>query len=296
MREKYPNRDLYLGSLNASHKALHQNVEVLLRLHMRGYRNPSYYDRVLDELFGNDNTPFELIRIADYQAEPENTESDRLRDFLTRFIRAIRKIKADIQQYGDLYSITFDVTLSAPEAKKMTGIAGTVRMSPLLVSHGLAKQIEPSEKRQTVSFEALEKLSLSEFVRVSLANTDQTSEVFSVLKIDEIKGLPNREGALLSKLISKNKNEFLALAEFIISDNPEMTLFETCLVEQSGFSSKAAASFGNSLYENMLRTAYFNPDRLKEIKRTIDLMPEKEWYELPDGFSELVDAFCRAVR
>jgi hypothetical protein len=296
MREKYPNRDLYIGSLNASAKALHQNVEILLRLHMRGYKNPSYYEKVFDELFGGNNTPFELVQVSDYQAEPEESENDRLRDTLTRFIRSIRKIKADVQQRDNLYSITFDVAIPAPEAKKMAGLAETVRISPLMLSHGIAKQIQPGEKRQSIAFEQLEKLNLSEFVRISVSNADQSRGVYSVLKVDETKGLPDREGDLLGKLISKNKDEFLLLAEFILSDSPEKTLLEARLAERSSFSSSAVASHGNSLYENMLRTAFSDPDRLRDMKRTIDLMPAHQRNELPKGLPELVNAFCKAVK
>jgi hypothetical protein len=93
------------------------------------------------------------------------------------------------------------------------------------------------EKKQTVSFEPLEALSLSSFIRLSLTDPNSDTEVFAILKVDDdIRGMPERDGALLSKLIRGNTEELLALTEFILSDSPEKTLMETRLTTNSAFS------------------------------------------------------------
>ena len=277
MVRKNSDSELYLGSLNASHNALHGNIEFMIMLYSKNrYLNLA---KLTESLFGTDEaeSPFQEVTLQDKQIIDE--EQDKL-NMLDTYIKDINRLSptAQITPNGDLYDISICFDKFDTEYQ--------IFISPLL-----SNKTAPFDTN--IVFTSLELTQLSEFYKISI--TDGTRTVTRVIMIPT-EGMPeDREKAVVSSVVN-DRDCFYRYIAFLLGDNYILSALEN----ESGESetvSKASTLRSiqiPALYEKMLQTAATSPERFKEIDYLIKAISADG--VIPEGFEQLYNTFKKAVK
>ena len=272
IRRKNNDVALYMGSMNASYAAIHENVEMMIRLGTRW----KYYDgqTFLKEIFcGEEDSPtnpFEEVHVStDKQDIPED-EAKELEQVIKELcrIRMQAEVIAAEKKYDVLVHI--DGEINNREAE--------ISLAPLRRSNFVPIARE-------MIFPEMDVLQLTDFFQVKVKRNE--TEIIRVIMIPTW-GLPEeRESAVVNSVI-KDKRSFVEYIAFILGDDYLLSLLEESILGKSGF-------FGNNsdrmpaLYEKMLRTALEEPARLKEIEYVLKMIHDNTI--IPDEFRTLYDTF-----
>lgn len=272
IRRKNNDVALYMGSMNASYAAIHENVEMMIRLGTRW----KYYDgqTFLKEIFcGEEDSPtnpFEEVHVsADKQDIPED-EAKELEQVIKELCRI--RMQAEVISAEKKYDVLvhMDGEINNREAE--------ISLAPLRRSNFV-----PIAKEMI--FPEMDVLQLTDFFQVKVKRNE--TEIIRVIMIPTV-GLPEeRESAVVNSVI-KDKRSFVEYIAFILGDDYLLSLLEESILGKSGF-------FGNNsdrmpaLYEKMLRTALEEPARLKEIEYVLKMIHDNTI--IPDEFRTLYDTF-----
>ena len=278
MVRKYTNSDLYLGSANASHNAMHGNVELMLCL--RAKNRHLNLDKLLDSLFVQDadglHNPFCEVWIEDNPPCEENEQEKAL----DTVIKAINRSEpyARVTEDGKAYQV--DVFFKHCDT---AGCEVTIR--PLL-SH---KEKEFAEK---VIFDRLDVVELSEFyvLKAALGNV----KIERVIKIPT-EGFPeSREKSVISNVVS-DKDCFYRYIAFLLGDDAVLSMLENNQTngEPQGYPGRKTYQIP-ALYEKMLQTAATNPGKFQGIEYLMRAISDDG--VIPDDFKKLYDTFKKVVR
>ena len=274
MWRRYAESELYLGSLNASHSALHGNVEFVLRLISKNrWLN---IEKLTNDLFGglpdNKDNPFELTSLPELPEQKEDPLSA-----LEKQIKDLCRLspKASVETQGDKYRIVL-------QFEKLENVAN-ITISPLLCD-------KPVPLAPTVVIEGLSLLQLSEFYCVS-ANGGGT-HVRRVIKIPTENIPQNRESAVVSDVI-KDSGSFFQYIAFLLGDDYLTSVLEGGMQGTRGWNGGSNGISMPALYERMLRTAADSPEKFGEIEYIMKMVDVEG--VVPDGFTELYQAFRKAV-
>ena len=277
MIRKNSDCELYLGSLNASHNALHGNIEFMIMLYSKNrYLNLA---KLTESLFGTDESesPFQEVTLQDKQIIDE--EQDKL-NMLDTYIKDINRLSptAQIIPNDELYdiSVCFDEFESEYQ----------INVSPLL-----SNKTAPFDTN--ILFTSLELTQLSEFYKISVS--DGTRTVTRVIMIPT-EGMPeDREKAVVSSVVN-DRDCFYRYIAFLLGDNYILSALENN-TSDSDTESKANTLRSiqiPALYEKMLQTAATSPKRFKEIDYLIKAISADG--VIPEGFEELYNTFKKAVK
>ena len=277
MLRKGSDSSLYLGSLNASHNALHGNVEFMIKLHSKNrYLNLT---KMKESLFGTDEaeSPFQLAQFNNKQID-EVEEKANLLDGVIKDINR-KTLGAVIKENGE----RFDVSVSFEPINSEYEIS----VSPLLSK-------KTATMAETVVFTDLELTQLSEFYKISVSDGSQT--VSRVIMIPTENMPDDREKAVVSSVVNDKKCFYRYIA-FLLGDNLVVSALESMDMNQSG--SSASQNHNKpiqlpALYEKMLHTAATNPERFKEIEYLIKSISSDG--VIPEGFEQLYNTFKKAVK
>ena len=267
---------LYLGSLNASHNALHGNIEFMIALFSKNrYLNLA---KLKESLFGTNEAenPFQEVTLQDKQVDEEQENINMLDDCIKKINRL--SSAAIIKPNGEFYdiSITFDAFDSEYQ----------IFVSPLLSN----KTVVMSEN---ILFSSLELIQLSEFYKISVSDGARTVSRVIIIPTE---GMPeDREKALVSSVVS-DRNCFYRYIAFLLEDNYILSVLES---NTSGNDTRNSTNNLRSvqipaLYEKMLRTAASEPERFKKIDDLIKAVSADG--VIPEDFEKLYAAFKRAVK
>lgn len=272
LRRKYSDTDIYIGSMNASYAAAHENVEMMIRIGTKR----QYYggDDLLRELFCGDErgsaNPFEEVSITSTEEIVEADETKELEQVLKELCRI--KMEAAIVPSGDKY----DVVVHMDVVPVMEGVE--ISLSPLRRNSFLPVS-------RDMVFPDMELLQLTEFFQVTVKG--QTAEVTRTIMIP-MTGFPEeRESAVVNSVI-KDKRSFVEYIALILGDDYLFTLLEESMLGKTGF-------FGNqadrmpALYEKMLKTAVEESERLKEIEYVLRMIRDNN--VVPEEFRTLYGVF-----
>ena len=277
MLRKGSDSSLYLGSLNASHNALHGNVEFMIKLHSKNrYLNLT---KMKESLFGTDEaeSPFQLAQFNNKQID-EVEEKANLLDGVIKDINR-KALGAVIKENGERFdvSVSFEPITSEYE----------ISISPLLSKKTVAMA-------ETVMFTDLELTQLSEFYKISVSDGSQT--VSRVIMIPTENMPDDREKAVVSSVVNDKKCFYRYIA-FLLGDNLVVSALESMDMNES----ESAVSQNHNkpiqlpaLYEKMLHTAATNPERFKEIEYLIKSISSDG--VIPEGFEQLYNTFKKAVK
>ena len=277
MLRKGSDSSLYLGSLNASHNALHGNVEFMIKLHSKNrYLNLT---KMKESMFGTDEaeSPFQLAQFNNKQID-EVEEKANLLDGVIKDINR-KTLGAVIKENGE----RFDVSVSFEPISSEYEIS----VSPLLSKKTVAMA-------ETVVFTDLELTQLSEFYKISVSDGSQT--VSRVIMIPTENMPDDREKAVVSSVVNDKKCFYRYIA-FLLGDNLVVSALESMDMNES--ESSASQNHNKpiqlpALYEKMLHTAATNPERFKEIEYLIKSISSDG--VIPEGFEQLYNTFKKAVK
>ena len=277
MLRKGSDSSLYLGSLNASHNALHGNVEFMIKLHSKNrYLNLT---KMKESLFGTDEaeSPFQLAQFNNKQID-EVEEKANLLDGVIKDINR-KALGAVIKENGERFdvSVSFEPTSSGYE----------ISVSPLLSK-------KTATMAETVVFTDLELTQLSEFYKISVSDGSQT--VSRVIMIPTENMPDDREKAVVSSVVNDKKCFYRYIA-FLLGDNLVVSALESMDMNES--ESSASQNHNKpiqlpALYEKMLHAAATNPERFKEIEYLIRSISSDG--VIPEGFEQLYNTFKKAVK
>lgn len=277
MIRKNSDSELYLGSLNASHNALHGNIEFMIILYSKNrYLNLA---KLTESLFGTDEaeSPFQEVTLQDEQIIDE--EQEKL-NMLDTYIKDINRLSptAQITPNGELYDIS--VCFDEFESKYQ------INVSPLL-----SNKTAPFDTN--ILFTSLELTQLSEFYKIYVS--DGTRTVTRVIMIPT-EGMPeDREKAVVSSVVN-DRDCFYRYIAFLLGDNYILSALESESGERDTVSkvSNLRSIQIPALYEKMLQTAATSPERFKEIDYLIKAISADG--VIPEGFEELYNTFKKAVK
>ena len=277
MLRKGSDSSLYLGSLNASHNALHGNVEFMIKLHSKNrYLNLT---KMKESLFGTEEaeSPFQLAQFNNKQIDEVEEKANALDGVIKDINR--KALGAVIKENGE----RFDVSVSFEPINSEYEIS----VSPLLSK-------KTATMAETVVFSDLELTQLSEFYKISVSDGSQT--VSRVIMIPTENMPDDREKAVVSSVVNDKKCFYRYIA-FLLGDNLVVSALESMDMNES----ESAVSQNHNkpiqlpaLYEKMLHTAATNPERFKEIEYLIKSISSDG--VIPEGFEQLYNTFKKAVK
>lgn len=285
--QNYEGNFLYLGSTNATCNGFKRNVEFLLGLRFKPYRTGYYMFRselIYEEEyidFGEDKKQkikndcmFERVLsvpVKESQAEDVTAELQ-----LRQAISAIYNARVT-----SLDDKRFDVMLRC----KKTIADRPIYIHPLY-SPGLRKELADS-----IIFEEISLEKLTEFYVI-----EADEHTRSVVKIETI-GLPHdlRDKAIFKSIIN-TKTKFINYIAFMLAESPETFIAENSQLEQElllGASASKEQELSTSLFEDMVRMAYKDPDRIKTIRTIVD---KTDRDVIPESFLQMYEQFESTIK
>ena len=273
---KGSNSSLYLGSMNASENGLHRNVEMLLKL--SAYRYYLNMDSIEADLFGPDSkgNPFEEVDLSTIDtATPEKEEKDALE----RVIKGICRLRAKAVAVpaGDKYNVT--VSFSCPR-----GGFPDAEIAP-------ARTVRTQQLDERVVFDGISALELTELYRITVKG--ETDSITRMILIPT--EMPSDRDDMVVRSILKDKRAFVDYLAFILGDDYVLSAMEMEASMAATDTSRFSVEDGlPAIYEKMLKTAYTDPERLKEIRLVMDRISDTDI--IPDEFVKMYETFAKTLR
>ena len=279
MTRKYSDANLYLGSLNASHNAVHGNIEFMLLLRAKNrYLN---IDKLSADLFGSEkdgsDNPFQEVTLQNAIIDEED-ERKKMLDGIIKNLNRSNPRAIVTQETEEEYSIA--IHFGKVDLK---GCQIVVR--PLLSKK---KELFDSDIR----FDGLRLTQLSEFYSITVSNTDYSTERVLIIPTT---GLPeDREKAVVSSVVS-DRDCFYRYIAFLLGYDSILSVLEGNAVEgEVGTIHDRPTYRVPALYEKMLQTAATAPERFKGIEYLMKTISEDGI--IPDEFKDLYKTFKKAVK
>lgn len=276
LRRKNSDVDLYLGSMNASHAALHKNVEMMIHLRTKNrYLNG---EKFLKDVFcgpvdGNNN-PFVKVDLPDTLPEQEDDREKALETRIKEVCRLHKKAVVNETSEG-----RYRVTITVEGIQKDDSIT----ISPF-------RSAQKKELGGCVVFEDLDLLKLSEFYEITAS--DAEIEVHRVIMIPTA-GIPEERDSAVVNSVVKDRTAFVEYVAFVLGDDYLASGTEEKQIGESGFFRQSADAM-LALYEKMLRVSQENPHRLKDIGYVLKMITDKDI--IPEEFRITYKTFCKTLK
>ena len=263
---------LYLGSTNATQNGFGRNVEFLLRLNFAPHK--SSYDKFRNELlFDGKECMFEKVNAVPTEITPKENITDELN--LRKAISAI--IKANANKHGEVYSITIHC-----RNNKLPQIAITI--------YPMELEAKKCILQDGIEFTQLELSMLTEFFVISVG------DIKRIIKI-EVNDLPVEErNTAIFRSIINTKHKFISYLAFMLTADVEQYILESQQLEkdmQASNNITKEQELSISLYEDMVRMSYTNPERIAEIQTIIE---RADISVIPKHFREMYDVFKGVIK
>lgn len=269
--------NLYIGSTNATGNGFNRNVEFLLHLQFKGYQ--TNYNAFRNELVTGDDCMFEQVTSVPDDNGLQDDKSILAEQYLRTVIGAIEG--AEVREVSGKYNVTI-------KCKKVNQPG--VFLRPLGTD-----ECYKQEMSTNVKFEGLALLQLTEFYII------ETGDMRRVIKIDTT-NMPTaeRDAAIFSSVID-TKGKFIDYLSFMLAGSGEQFLLNSrqrgndCSVRGNNEDTNVVFT---SLYEDMMRMAHTDPERVKEIDKLLKKMKNKGLTENIDGldeFKKMYTAFKDAI-
>lgn len=273
-RTKYNNHQFYIGSANCSTNAFEGNIEFLLKLDYKKYGFK--ISHILEDLFGDENSPFERIEVI---PTAEETEKD-IKDELQKGIKALSRVNSGAlvtKEDDDTYSldITFDDIPTEIE---------------LMISPLFSSQNQPLQKN--TYFQHLRLLELGCFYKIIAMKKGEKLE--RVIKIDT-QGIPEERINEVFRSLVKDSQTFLKYVAFLLSDDFLLAALEDSEVKRGKMGTwDFNADDLPPLYENMLKAAARTPEKLEDIETIIKIIDDEKI--IPEEFYKMYQTFREATK
>lgn len=263
--EKNEYCEFYLGSLNASCRALWGNVELMIKLTSKNLT----VEQIAQDIFNNGgDNPFEEYTIKPDIDDVEDEDEDS--SFIIKQILRLNP-KAKVVPNNGFYDIEVEFDENPFENKD-------IELCPLLSNNS-----QKFSKR--VTFENLNKLLLSEFHIIRIGDFEK------VIKI-QTEGMPtDRQNEIISEII-KNKDDFIEYVALLFGED-----YYGVIQSNNGKGDNLNKQFYarlSELYEKMLQASVYSPEKFDEITTIIESLSDEKI--VPDGFNELYNTFLEVIK
>jgi len=263
---------LYLGSTNATKNGFKRNVEFLLHLRFAPYK--SSYDKYRGELI-NDSKECMFEKVTSIPNDDISKEDVTNELLLRTAIAALQK--AQITGDSDNYTITI-----ACRPNKLPD--RTVTLYPL------GCEGKEATLADGMTFTGLSLSLLTEFYVISIYKLRR------VIKLPT-EGMPieERDNAIFRSFIN-TKGKFINYLAFMLTDDVEQYVLESQQMEKELSTEHATAmeqQLSTSLYEDMVRMAYTNPERIASIRQIIEKADKNV---VPEHFMGMYQTFENALK
>jgi hypothetical protein len=284
------NVHVFTGSANATHAAIHDNVEFMVEL--VGRRTKAGIDDLLQGESGK--SPFGAL-LQDYTPPaagpvPESAEQ-RLERALNRFgaelASTLTGLKAEATE-GDNWSLSVIGASTPPDAESLA-ISACCR--PISLGEGSSQPLDLSGPELVARFPQVSAESLTSFLVVSLSAEDAgiTGRREFVLNLPLTGGPEDRRGGIV-RAILKDRRAVMRFLLLLLSDIEAMLVGESDVTESVVGSSNGNnhAPHARILLEPMLRALHREPERLDRIDRFLaELCGPTDGDRLPEGWDEI---------
>ena len=263
---------LYLGSTNATMNGFGRNVEFLLHLKFAPYK--SSYEKYRSELI-NDSKECMFEQVISVPEEDSGKEDVTNELMLRRAISTIQQAQVTSGDGG--YTLTIQcLTHRMPSEPVFLCPLGCDGKEQVLVDGLTFKEI-PLD-------------SLTEFYTIRIGDLRR------LIKI-QTEGIPveERDKAIFRSFIN-TKGKFINYLAFMLTDEVEQYLLESQQLEKELANDNASyleQQISTSLYEDMVKMAYKDPDRIASIRQIVENADETV---IPDHFMEMYNTFENVLK
>lgn len=282
--------DLYLGSLNCSHKAKECNVEFLIQLKSK---NLEIFDSVLNDFTycEEDKQPlFTEIKTEELLNSPESEANDN--DFLIKdFVRLNLKGKVE-KNSENLYDINFEIDKNSENYPYVSKFFDQLFIRNLSYEKNQEKNVPINDtfKIQNIGIDEISELFILCYQDIS-----------RIIKIP-LEGIPNERDDYVISSIIENTEGFFKYMSLILEDDSYVSAFETSL-----FGNELNSSGGNpastiilpGMYEKLLKVMISEKGKQKMMKLDTlihSLEITKKENIIPEGFVDFYRVFKEAVQ
>ncbi|MCD8302651.1 MAG: phospholipase D family protein [Prevotellaceae bacterium] len=267
---------LYLGSANATRNAFCRNVEFMVRLRFMPYKMS--YDKFRRELiFDGKECMFEQVTgVPEKGEEAKTAEAEHL---IREVIEAVREAKIVSSAKGR-YTITIVCDKNLPSE--------SIYIYPLY-SLSMKKKLKDG-----VTFANIPLVSLTEFYVLEVVKGDE--EIQRVIKVNTPDMPKDRRDKAIFQSIINTEAKFINYINFMIADSPETFIAENGQLERelnTGQNTAKEQEISVSLFEDMMRVAYKDPDRIKSIREIMEKMDKDV---IPLSFSQMYEQFEKVIK
>ncbi|WP_165072296.1 hypothetical protein [Desulfovibrio sp. ZJ200] len=275
MVNKSSDTDLYLGSLNASHNAVHHNVEFMIRL--RSKRRYLNIDKLMASLRGSEpggeGDPFQPVTL-DSAAQEEDDGKSGLGAVVKELVRCgpAAQVSGDGERH--ILRLTFG---TLPE------LLCEVTVKPLLAGPALPLA-------EAMEFPGLTLTQLSQFFVVSVSDGGESIQRVLLIPVE---GMPeDRERAVVSGVVKDVG--FCRYIAFLLGDDTILSTLEMGTAGAGDGTAPRRNDNAPALYEKMLQAAATAPEKLRDVERLMETVAGDE--VVPEDFKALYQAFKKAVK
>ena len=263
---------LYLGSTNATMNGFGRNVEFLLHLKFAPYK--SSYEKYRSELI-NDSKECMFEQVLSVPEEDGGKEDVTNELMLRCAIAAIQQAQVVSDDGG--YTVTIKCLTnrmpSEPVFLYPLGCGGKEQV----LADGLTFREIPLD-------------SLTEFYTIRIGDLSR------LIKI-QTEGIPTdeRDKAIFRSFIN-TKGKFINYLAFMLTDEVEQYILESQQLEKELANDNVSSleqQISTSLYEDMVKMAYKDPERIASIRQIIE---KADMTVIPDHFMEMYNTFENVIK
>jgi hypothetical protein len=281
---------IFVGSANATHAAMNQNVEFMVEL--AGGRSTCGLDAVLSGQVSQNSFG---VLLQDYTPPtdgplPESTEQRLERLLSTEATRwATRLTGLSAEAVGDgTWSLTVVGTITEPEE---AGASISASCRPLTLSEASAQPVTCSAEGVLARFAEISEEAVTSFLVVSLrAEEDQVTVAKEfVLNLPLEGGPPDRRAGIVRSVL-RDRRSVMRFLMMLLSDVEAMLLGDLDVNRdgRGNGNGNGNAQHARVLLEPMLRALHREPERLDRIDRLmVELSSPEDAERLPVGWSEI---------
>lgn len=282
LRLKYSNHHLYLGSMNASNSGIGRNVEMMIKLEIKNQYHLNMDKLCADFFGGEENSKYNPFEKVDLSNIPEETTDETEAKELEKTLKSVCRMDAQAEV---LYN-EFDYTVVIRFENE--SLPSNVTIRPL--------RLENQELviGKELLFTHLNLLHLSDFYVVTVSGKETKLSRVVMIPTENI---PFDRDKQIVKGIIHDRKSFIEYVAMALGDD----LLELFGSEQEDSTNENETGHPNeqiykvpALYEKMLRVAFEDKRRLKEIDPIINMIEDKSI--IPDDFRNMYEIFKIAMK
>lgn len=269
---------LYLGSANATQKAFKENAEMMIGLEFKQLGSGDRFEIMRNEILGAENRYIQVTQptidtTVDKRIEQE---ADKV---LKQAMLALKSATIEKEDEGELFNIELKTN------KLVT--KHLVHITPL---HCPAKK-QLIQWGEVNLIKGIPGLYLSEFYILEIKIGDLCK---SVLCKVPTKNMPNERDRWIYKDMINSREKFMNYISLMLTDEPSLLLSNDEFVRTMNGSKPSQNSFTHvEIYEQLLRIAISNPQRLLDINK---LVMQLETDVIPKEFIQMLTQFQKTIK